>query len=819
MIYTFYSYKGGVGRSMALANIAVLFYKVGLKVLMVDWDLEAPGLESYFDLEGVNTKKGLMDMILDYKCPNRQENQGKPIKSPQELVINIFPKKDPEWRLGLITAGKRDGESKNAYMDYANTVRTFDWTEFYNKWDGEFYFDWLRNQFSQMADVILIDTRTGVTEAGGVCNYQIAEVVVMFSTASKQSLEGTHEVVKDLMSSKVKNIRGRELSVIIIPARVESGDKKRIEAFQSDFNEKFSGYTHELIKFTENQLWNLRISYVSKYAYEETNAALEDTKNYDKNVEELDKNVEELDKNVEELINTFRKITFCLSRLAPKESPIRVAFTESWNFTDSGGFLLTNFGNHVVTFEIEKNLGLEVIWLNLSQGAQELAVCLSLFAPQFFEWDIVEEIMIIDSEDFQTKKDQLVLLRDQELVNQKLLIKQEESQYCYDPVIKEFFSAKAKSIEEYPKWQGNFCKIMLAKAEIIGLSVNLMMANIKHIEEAVNIILELFGKKHPTIAYAYNNLAGIYQDMGRYENALNLYKQSLEIKLDLFEATDPLVATAYNNIATLYKIMGRYEDALLLYQQSLEIRLEQLGERHPDVGISFNNLATIYQAMGRYEEALSLYNKALEIGLEQLGGKHTDVATSYDNLANLVATSYNNLAKLYKALGRDVEALPLLEQSLEILLETLGDKHPHVATAYNNLAVIYQEMGRAEEALNLYQQSLDIRLEQLGEKHPDVVTSYNNLAYLYQAMGRYGEAYDFYRKSISIAEESLGSDNPLTQLFLSRYLNMLLNEPEDAILAILPPETHGDFLAVKEKIKIQFVPQIPQTPQTPTNGK
>jgi cellulose biosynthesis protein BcsQ len=48
MIFTFYSYKGGVGRSMALANVAELFYKVGYKVLMVDWDLEAPGLERFF---------------------------------------------------------------------------------------------------------------------------------------------------------------------------------------------------------------------------------------------------------------------------------------------------------------------------------------------------------------------------------------------------------------------------------------------------------------------------------------------------------------------------------------------------------------------------------------------------------------------------------------------------------------------------------------------------------------------------------------------------------------------------------------------------
>jgi tetratricopeptide (TPR) repeat protein len=112
-------------------------------------------------------------------------------------------------------------------------------------------------------------------------------------------------------------------------------------------------------------------------------------------------------------------------------------------------------------------------------------------------------------------------------------------------------------------------------------------------------------------------------------------------------------------------------------------------------------------------------------------------------------------------------------------------------------------MGRKEEALNLYQQSLDIRLEQLGEKHSDVATSYNNLAYLYQGMGRYKEAYEYYQKSIRIAEEVLGTDYPLTQQFLRNYLNMLLDEPEEAIISILSPETHADFLAVKEKIKHQ----------------
>jgi Mrp family chromosome partitioning ATPase len=47
-ILTFYSYKGGTGRSMSLANIAWILAMNGHRVLMIDWDLEAPGLHRWF---------------------------------------------------------------------------------------------------------------------------------------------------------------------------------------------------------------------------------------------------------------------------------------------------------------------------------------------------------------------------------------------------------------------------------------------------------------------------------------------------------------------------------------------------------------------------------------------------------------------------------------------------------------------------------------------------------------------------------------------------------------------------------------------------
>src|SRR3954462_10713581 len=66
-IITFYSFKGGVGRSMALANVAILLARWGHRVLIVDWDLEAPGIESYFreyiDLETARARPGVVDLL------------------------------------------------------------------------------------------------------------------------------------------------------------------------------------------------------------------------------------------------------------------------------------------------------------------------------------------------------------------------------------------------------------------------------------------------------------------------------------------------------------------------------------------------------------------------------------------------------------------------------------------------------------------------------------------------------------------------------------------------------------------------------------
>jgi Mrp family chromosome partitioning ATPase len=47
---------------MALANIAARLASRGLRVVMVDWDLEAPGLHQFFPLTKRN-ERGLLELL------------------------------------------------------------------------------------------------------------------------------------------------------------------------------------------------------------------------------------------------------------------------------------------------------------------------------------------------------------------------------------------------------------------------------------------------------------------------------------------------------------------------------------------------------------------------------------------------------------------------------------------------------------------------------------------------------------------------------------------------------------------------------------
>jgi len=282
MIYTFYSYKGGAGRSMALANIAEYLVDLGVSVIMIDCDLEAPGLERFFftngGIEDAQNHLGFIDLVHDYKDWMRQEHdlpagdEVRPIDDLGKYLIGID--RPTSGSLKLMTSGRRS----SAYPSlYADRVRAFDWEDFYKNWEGVAFFEWLRNELLKAhAQVVLIDSRTGVTDMGYILTYQVADVVVMFCAPYSQSIDGTLEIAKQLRSSEVADKRGRPLEILVVPSRVEDRVEKELsDEFQQDFLNTFA--RDELVPRSWNLsaresasvFWKLKIPYVPYYAFSE----------------------------------------------------------------------------------------------------------------------------------------------------------------------------------------------------------------------------------------------------------------------------------------------------------------------------------------------------------------------------------------------------------------------------------------------------------------------------------------------------------------------------------------------------------------------
>jgi WD40 repeat protein/MinD-like ATPase involved in chromosome partitioning or flagellar assembly len=318
MICTFYSYKGGVGRSMALSNVAELFYQFGMNVLVIDWDLEAPGLERFFvkpdgpiTMNEILDRPGLIDILLRYKQQmahplhrSKDLHEDLPFEQPEQYAIDLNPTNSAGGRLRLISAGRR---SETVFADYADAVLTFNWDDFYENWQGELYFEWFREKLESMADIVLIDSRTGVTEMGGVCTYQLADIVILLCAPNQQNIDGTSRMAENFLQPEVRELRrDRALDLVVVPARVEDRSEGfLLDAFRQQFNDTFDHLMSDRIRHDLQTFWNLKIPYVPFYAFNEQLA------------------VREHSAFSEDLIKSFIPIAASIARLAPKDTSIR----------------------------------------------------------------------------------------------------------------------------------------------------------------------------------------------------------------------------------------------------------------------------------------------------------------------------------------------------------------------------------------------------------------------------------------------------------------------------------------------------------------
>jgi tetratricopeptide (TPR) repeat protein len=85
------------------------------------------------------------------------------------------------------------------------------------------------------------------------------------------------------------------------------------------------------------------------------------------------------------------------------------------------------------------------------------------------------------------------------------------------------------------------------------------------------------------------------------------------------------MAGSLTNIAGCYQFLRRYDEAIPLYRRALEIYEDLLGPIHADVAVTTNDLAVLHFTTGNTDQAEKLYKKALHVYEKIFGPHHPDV--------------------------------------------------------------------------------------------------------------------------------------------------------------------------------------------------
>ncbi len=210
---TFFSYKGGVGRTLAATNFAVYLAKLGLKVVIMDFDLNAPGVDSKFPgFTLPSGQLGLIDYILRFQ---RDGSDPGPIKAILCTIPIVSPRQD--CSLGFIPAGDYLG------ADYSAKLNELSWSDIFSESrDGVAFFQVFLERIERelSPDVLVIDSRTGFSEIGGLCTQQLADETVILSSLASESIKMTRHLAKVISESEIAKRLNKKVETKIVVSRV-----------------------------------------------------------------------------------------------------------------------------------------------------------------------------------------------------------------------------------------------------------------------------------------------------------------------------------------------------------------------------------------------------------------------------------------------------------------------------------------------------------------------------------------------------------------------------------------------------------------------
>ena len=239
---------------------------------------------------------------------------------------------------------------------------------------------------------------------------------------------------------------------------------------------------------------------------------------------------------------------------------------------------------------------------------------------------------------------------------------------------------------------------------------------------------------------------------GDHIDSLNTYLTALALAQSHFGENSLEVAACLNCIGVLHYIMSSGDDDIALdaLQTSLRQRIKLLGKDHIDVGTTWNNVGRMYFQLGKLDMAMEAYCEALRIR-RKCQGESVDVAATLFNCGQV----YHNLE------CRD-KALSLFQEFLKLAKTHFGEFHRDICIVTTCIGQVLHESKDYEKALKSFQHALRIGNVALGPVHSEIAITLNKMGNLYYETGDFDSALNAYHRGLEIEVEVLRTGNPNT---------------------------------------------------------
>ncbi len=250
---------------------------------------------------------------------------------------------------------------------------------------------------------------------------------------------------------------------------------------------------------------------------------------------------------------------------------------------------------------------------------------------------------------------------------------------------------------------------------------------------------------HPGYALLLNDYSLLYL----VKNQLTTYETMLDKAAAITRGACPKPSNeAYHTgaRAILRYLLGDYEQAEIQFQYVAK-QFQQLGQ-NKEVANAFNWLGKTSFQMDSLDQAADYFEQALEKVNLVFGKGHKGFtkAIILDGLAQV-----NDLAGNYEL----ADSLYHLEQ--QMLEEIMGKENVHYSAAINNQAYFYEAYEQYGQAADLYQQSLEIIDQIYGNRHPDYLTTLYNISRVHARMNTTDAAISYYKKANALQLELLNN--------------------------------------------------------------